>query len=321
MRDFRYLPGADLLVRVEAFYDWQEARRAIGVWPLGRSTEQGAFSRCTARTDEGALFDRRQFRQPGLSQPQLASRDPRDRDRDDARLRRPQRRFARAGRQHLAVARARETRSPSSWATSMSRLFPTGWAAGFGVIKGLVRAEGPYGHGRAQPRLPPGRRAGGDAQHPSVPPQSGRQRARKAGQDPRKRTPKNGILIVTESLFSMDSDTPDIRRCRSWRTNSAPRWWSMSRTISATSARPAAGIIEAQDMLGKVDVVMGSFSKTFASNGGFVAARGRSDEGISALLQLAQHLLERAVARQRGDRRQGLRHRRARTKARCCAAS
>ena len=31
------------------------------------------------------------------------------------------------------------------------------------------------------------------------------------------------------------------------------------------------GLIGEQDMLGKVDIVMGSFSKTFASNGGFVS--------------------------------------------------
>jgi glycine C-acetyltransferase len=31
-----------------------------------------------------------------------------------------------------------------------------------------------------------------------------------------------------------------------------------------------------QDMLGKIDVVMGSFSKTFASNGGFVASKSRA---------------------------------------------
>lgn len=56
MKDFRHLPGSNLLDRVSAFYGWQEARRAIGVWPLGRSTEQGAFSRCSARTDDGELF-------------------------------------------------------------------------------------------------------------------------------------------------------------------------------------------------------------------------------------------------------------------------
>src|SRR5690242_13244457 len=56
MRDFRYLKGADLLQRVDTFYEWQETRRAAGVWPLGRSTEDGAFTRCKARSDEGDLF-------------------------------------------------------------------------------------------------------------------------------------------------------------------------------------------------------------------------------------------------------------------------
>jgi glycine C-acetyltransferase len=36
------------------------------------------------------------------------------------------------------------------------------------------------------------------------------------------------------------------------------------------------GLIEIQNMVGKVDLVMGSFSKTFASNGGFVASNKRS---------------------------------------------
>ena len=36
MRDFRYLPGSNLLERVHAFYDLQELRRDTGLLPLGR---------------------------------------------------------------------------------------------------------------------------------------------------------------------------------------------------------------------------------------------------------------------------------------------
>jgi glycine C-acetyltransferase len=36
------------------------------------------------------------------------------------------------------------------------------------------------------------------------------------------------------------------------------------------------GYIGLQNMLGKIDIVMGSFSKTFASNGGFVACKSRA---------------------------------------------
>ena len=66
------------------------------------------------------------------------------------------------------------------------------------------------------------------------------------------------------------------------------------------------GHIGAQGMTGKVDVVMGSFSKTFASNGGFVACNRAQREGISALLQLALHLLQCPLAVAGGDRGQGL---------------
>jgi glycine C-acetyltransferase len=87
---------------------------------------------------------------------------------------------------------------------------------------------------------------------------------------------ENGILVVTESLFSMDSDTPDIEAIQ-----------NLCHEFGATLVVDVAhdlgnlgptgrGLIEVQGMLGKVDVVMGSFSKTFASNGGFVASRNRS---------------------------------------------
>ncbi|MEO6388597.1 MAG: pyridoxal phosphate-dependent aminotransferase family protein, partial [Croceibacterium sp.] len=86
----------------------------------------------------------------------------------------------------------------------------------------------------------------------------------------------NGILVVTESLFSMDSDTPDIAGLQ-----------DLAHEFNATLVVDVAhdlgnlgptgrGFLEIQNMVGKVDVVMGSFSKTFASNGGFVAARGRA---------------------------------------------
>jgi glycine C-acetyltransferase len=87
---------------------------------------------------------------------------------------------------------------------------------------------------------------------------------------------QNGILVITESLFSMDSDTPDIQALQ-----------ELAHEFDAVLVVDAAhdlgclgpsgrGHIGAQGMLGKVDVVMGSFSKTFASNGGFVACNQRS---------------------------------------------
>ncbi|MDO7843670.1 aminotransferase class I/II-fold pyridoxal phosphate-dependent enzyme [Sphingomonas immobilis] len=274
MRDFRYLPGSNLLERTSAFYDWQEARRAAGVWPLGRSTEHGAFSRATARTDEGALFDGVNF----------ASQDYLSMNSHPAIL-----------ETAIETMRAYGVHSAGSPAlvgnTSLSialeekiadflgydhvALFPTGWAAGFGVIKGLVR---PSDHivmdALSHACLQEGAQAATRNIHLFRHNQLDGVRDKLA--KIRSTDTQNGILVVIESLYSMDSDTPDIAAIQ-----------SLAHEYGATLVVDVAhdlgnlgptgrGLIEAQGMIGKVDVVMGSFSKTFASNGGFVAAKGRA---------------------------------------------
>ena len=274
MRDFRYLPGMNLLTRIDAFYDWQQARRAVGVWPLGRSTEEGARSRCSARTDEGGLFEGVNF----------ASQDYLGLNSHPAIL-----------ETAIETMRAYGVHSAGSPAlvgnTSLSialeekigaflgydhvALFPTGWAAGFGVIKGLVRPSDhivmdALSHACLQEGAQASTRNIHLFRHNQV--EGARQKLAKIRETDR----ENGILLVTESLFSMDSDTPDIAALQ-----------DLAHEYGATLVVDVAhdlgnlgptgrGFIEAQNMLGKVDVVMGSFSKTFASNGGFVAARGRS---------------------------------------------
>jgi glycine C-acetyltransferase len=149
-------------------------------------------------------------------------------------------------------------------------LYPTGWAAGYGVIKGLVR---PSDHvvmdGLAHACLQEGAYSATTNVHlhghlnlDSVRRHLKRIRAKDA---------ENGILVVTESLFSMDSDTPDLRAlqelCREYE---ATLLVDVAHDLGAMG-QGGRGFIGAQDMTGKIDIVMGSFSKTFASNGGFVA--------------------------------------------------
>lgn len=274
MRDFRYLPGANLLSRVSAFYDWQEARRAVGVWPLGRSTEDGAFSRCSARTDEGELFDGVNFASQDYlslnSHPEILETAI------DA-----MRRYGvhSAGSPALvgntSLSLALENKIAEFLGYDHVALFPTGWAAGFGVIKGLVRPNDyivmdALSHACLQEGAQAATRNIHLFRHNQI--EGAREKLAKI----RSTDTENGILIVTESLFSMDSDTPDIAALQ-----------GLAHEYGATLLVDVAhdlgnlgptgrGFIELQDMLGKVDVVMGSFSKTFASNGGFVAARGRS---------------------------------------------
>ncbi len=274
MRDFRYLPGADLLARVEAFYEWQQTRRAAGVWPLGRSTEQGAFSRCSARTDEGQLFQGVNFASQDYlslnSHPvilETAIETMREYGVHSAGS------PALVGNTSLSIAL--EDKIADFLGYDHVALFPTGWAAGFGAIKGLVRPHDyivmdALSHACLQEGAQAATRNIHLFRHNQI--EGAREKLAKI----RSTDTENGILLVVESLYSMDSDTPDIRALQ-----------ELAHEYGATLLVDVAhdlgnlgptgrGFLEIQDMIGKVDVVMGSFSKTFASNGGFVAARGRS---------------------------------------------
>lgn len=274
MRDFRFLPGSDLLDRVDAFYDWQQARRAAGVWPLGRSTEHGAFSRATARTDEGALFEGVNFAsQDYLSLNsheairEVAIETIRDYGVHSAGS------PALVGNTSLSIA-LEETIADFLHAKEVA-LFPTGWAAGFGVIKGLVRPSDhivmdALSHACLQEGAQAATRNIHLFRHNQV--EAAREKLAKI----RATDTQNGILLVTESLFSMDSDTPDIVAlqaiCHEYDATLVVDVAHDLGNLGPTGR----GLIEMQDMLGKVDLVMGSFSKTFASNGGFVASARRS---------------------------------------------
>ena len=274
MRDFRFIAGANLLDRVSAFYDWQQARRKAGVWPLGRSTESGPHSKCLARTDEGELFEGVNF----ASQDYLSlSLHPDVRDVAIETMKEfgvhsagsP----ALVGNTSLSLALERKIADFTR--TEHVALFPTGWAAGFGVIKGLVRPSDHIvmdmlAHACLQEGAQAATRNIHLFRHNNV------DMVREKLVKIRETDTENGILIVTEGLFSMDSDTPDIRELQ-----------ELAHEYNATLVVDVAhdlgnlgedgrGHIGIQGMLGKVDVIMGSFSKTFASNGGFVACRHRA---------------------------------------------
>lgn len=149
-------------------------------------------------------------------------------------------------------------------------VFPTGWAAGYGTVKTLVR---PHDHVvidlLAHACLQEGARDATANVHPF-------RHASTSGMEARlkrirDKDPLAGILIVTETLFSMDSDTPDIAAAQALaRKYSATLLVDVAHDLGAIGP-DGTGHLGLQNMLGRADVVMGSFSKTFASNGGFVA--------------------------------------------------
>ena len=149
-------------------------------------------------------------------------------------------------------------------------LYPTGWAAGYGVIKALV---GPGDHvvmdGLSHACLQEGARSATANVH--LHGHLDVESARRHLKSVRARDAEAGILVVTESLFSMDSDTPNLaalqQLCREFE---ATLLVDVAHDLGAIG-EGGRGFIGAQDMMGKIDIVMGSFSKTFASNGGFVS--------------------------------------------------
>jgi len=154
-------------------------------------------------------------------------------------------------------------------------LFPTGWAAGYGIVRLLA---GPTDHividKLAHACLMEG--AVLSTRNVHVFPHLDNAAAIQSIMEIRQRDAKGGILVVTESLFSMDSDTPDIEQLQAaCKSHAATLLVDCAHDLGAMGPT-GRGALELQNLVGKVDVLMGSFSKTFASNGGFVATNDHS---------------------------------------------
>jgi glycine C-acetyltransferase len=274
MRDFRHPKGADLLQRVEGFYRWQNQRREHKLWPFSRSTEERPSTITAARDDAGG-----RLRGVNFASQDYLSLSSHDEIKAVALEVISEFGVHSAGSAALvgntSHSVALEQRIAEFMGVPEAILFPTGWAAGYGVIKGLVR---PSDHvvmdALAHTCLQEGANAATKNiylfRHNMV------DECRKWLQKIRATDTENGILVVTESLFSMDSDTPDIAALQ-----------ALAREFNATLVVDVAhdlgnlgqdgrGHIGMQGMLGQVDLVMGSFSKTFGSNGGFVTCRNRA---------------------------------------------
>jgi 7-keto-8-aminopelargonate synthetase-like enzyme len=273
MRDFRVPNGPNLLERTEAFFHWQDVRRRSGTWPFSRATERGPSTVTAVRDDQGILAEGVNF----------ASQD-----------------YLSLSAHPLVITAAcraaldfgvHSAGSPvlvgnTSTSVELERrlgaflgnkeivLYPTGWAAGFGVIKGLVRSHDyvvmdALGHSCLQTGAAAATSNVLLFRHLDM------AHCRQRLETIRGKDPKGGIMLVTESLFSMNSDTPDIAAMQELaREFGAIFVVDVAHDLGALGPG-GTGHIGMQNMLGKVDLVMGSFSKTFGSNGGFVATHSR----------------------------------------------
>lgn len=274
VRDYREPHGPDLLDRVDRFFRWQDLRRQHHLWPYSRSTEQAPGTFCSGRDDTGAPFAGINFgSQDYLS---LASHPA----------------IKEAAKEAIDEYGVHSAGSPAflgstQYSLALERtiadflgmqhivLYPTGWAAGFGVIKGLVRPSDhvvidALAHSCSQEGAAAATRNVHSHRHLDV------DSARRHLTRIRAHDTENAILVVTESLFSMDSDTPDIAAlqdlCREFR---ATLMVDVAHDLG-NLGDDGRGHLGLQQMIGRVDIVMGSFSKTFTSNGGFVACNSAS---------------------------------------------
>jgi 7-keto-8-aminopelargonate synthetase-like enzyme len=274
MRDFRVPSGADLLGRTENFFKWQDLRRQNGLWPFSRATEDGPNTVCWAQDDSG-----NKMRGVNFASQDYLSLSSHSGIKETAKQTIERCGVHSAGSPALvgntSYSLALERKIAEFLKMNEAVLYPTGWAAGFGVIKGLVRsADHVVMDMLSHSCLQEGANAATNNIHLFR--HLDNEYCQNILTKIRAKDKENGILVVTEGLFSMDSDTPDLAALQ-----------ALCHHFNATLVVDVAhdlgnlghdgrGHIGIQDMLGKIDIVMGSFSKTFASNGGFVACKSRA---------------------------------------------
>lgn len=274
MRDFRVPGGSDLLGRTEGFYRWQDLRRQNGLWPFSRATEDGPKTVCAAQDDRGNKMQGVNFASQDYlslsSHPDIKATAIETIERCGVHSAGSP---ALVGNTSDSVALERKI----SEFLNMDHvvLYPTGWGAGFGVVKGLVRsADHIVMDMLAHSCLQEGANAATNNIHLFR--HLDNDYCRNILAKIRAKDKENGILVITEGLFSMDSDTPSLLElqtlCHEYKATLVV---DVAHDLGSLG-KDGRGHIGMQNMLGKIDVVMGSFSKTFASNGGFVASKSRA---------------------------------------------
>lgn len=318
---FTHPKGSNLIERTRGLGDWLGRRVELGTWPYARALETSPATEARVRNQSGVVVEGINFGSQdylGLaSHPSV----------HDAAIRAladygPHAAASAILQGNTGLSRGLERALAEHVGAEHVLLFPTGWAAGFGTIVGLVR---PNDHvlldQNAHACLMQGARAATERhtffRHNDV------EDARRKLSKIRAKDTENAVLVVTEGIFSMDSDSPDILAlqevCREY---GAVLMVDVAHDLGASGPR-GTGQLGIQGMLGKVDLVMGAFSKTFSSNGGFLATHsasvkhfvsiyGGSHAFSNALSPIQTGIVLEALRIVRSEEGEGLRRRSAR---------
>ncbi len=272
-RDFLHCPNRDLTAKAVAFTDWQESRLARGVYPYAKRLVRAPSPRTGLRylddkVREGINFSSQDYL--GLAAHTDVKRSAQAAIEEFG--------VHSAGSAALAgemeIADVLKDAIGDHLRMPFVTLYPTGWAAGYGAIRGLVRdTDHVVMDLLAHNCLHEGANAATRNVHLFRHLDLAHARAKLTAI--RAKEADAGILVVTESMFSMDADSPDIEGFqRLAREFDALLLVDVAHDYGCLGP-DGTGRIGEQGMLGEVDLVMGSFSKTFASNGGFVASHRR----------------------------------------------
>jgi glycine C-acetyltransferase len=266
--------GPNLLTRTESFLRWHDLRREADVWPYSRGITGMAGPQAGVRGEDGHASKGINFAStdylaltthPAIHEAAIAAihaygphspSSPMLQGNTDLSLELEAEVGALLGMEHVV-------------------LFSTGWGAGFGSITGLVR---PNDHivmdNLAHACLQQGAQAAtaNVHRHEHLNLEAVREQLHAIRTD----DTRNGIMVISEGLFSMDSDYPDLARLQAiCREYEAILLVDVAHDLGAMGPG-GSGQIGQQNMLGQIDLVMGAFSKTFATNGGFLATNSRA---------------------------------------------
>ncbi|MFF6808016.1 aminotransferase class I/II-fold pyridoxal phosphate-dependent enzyme [Streptomyces sp. NPDC012616] len=178
---FRTVAGPDLTTRDDACLAWQRDREQADLWPYFRRYESAARTpRATVVSDTGVVTEGPNL--GGQDYLSLSTHPP------------------------SPLGKALEARLAEALRTEHVMLFPTGWASGFGTIRALMhRRDHILLDKLSHDSLRQGAASGATVEffrhldNDAV-------RRHLAGI--RATDTKNAVLVVTEGVFSMDSDTP-----------------------------------------------------------------------------------------------------------------
>jgi 7-keto-8-aminopelargonate synthetase-like enzyme len=267
--DYMNVKGVDPESRYRPFADWLVERRQENTWPYRRILGTQVSDRVTTIDEKRQLLAENNINYASQDYLGLVQ-DPR---------------IAEAAQEAVARFGVHSSGSPALLGRSQPMLdladklcavtgrercilYPTGWAAGYGVLAGLIRRRDALlidqlAHNCLQ--------AGAQAsQHVHRFPHNDADEVERLLRQIRAESADKAIFLVIESLYSMDADNPDL-----------PRMVALAREYEAMivldvahdfGAMGRGGLGQLEQITYQVapDVIMGSFSKTFASNGGFV---------------------------------------------------